>query len=417
MSTIKTAIQNWDKPVFPSENLATELDALIDQIDAHSHSLGDLTDVTATGEGAGNGFDADLLDGKHADAFVHVSGDTMGGTLTLSDGSTAASRNWVNNNADVPNADYADSAGDADTVDGYHALDFGKEKNVASFTSSDTTTDINLSSWTIIPWDTQLEVDSGYTHDPSGSPGSITFDNAGTYRVHAMVTYNTTDLRQNPGVKFAINGTRRNALGLSGYSRHASGHYEASNYIEEIITVNAGDTLTVQTTQYGNSGTCTLRANESVLNIEQVSEVTGSGRDNILLAEGTTTDFNQSSWANVSWSSTTFSDSSYTFDGTTATIQRDGQYEITAEADFSSSGGSRQNPNLGIQQNGSWVGVIGRSGYMRDAEGHNHSSIHARAVVSATAGDTIHTEAYGEADSGGSIVPDRAQFYIKKLDR
>lgn len=139
--------------------------------------------------------------------------------------------------------------------------------------------------------------------------------------------------------------------------------------------------------------------------------------DQILLAEGSGTDINQSSWVNVSWTSTTFNDAPYSFNGTTATIQESGEYEIIAEMDFSSSGASRQNPNLGLQQNGNWVGVIGRSGYMRDAEGHNHSSIHARAVVSASSGDTIHAEAYGEADTGGSITPDGAQFYIKKLHR
>ena len=49
--------------------------------------------------------------------YVLVDGSrALSGELTLSDGSTAASENWVNNNADVPNADYAD---EADAVDGY----------------------------------------------------------------------------------------------------------------------------------------------------------------------------------------------------------------------------------------------------------------------------------------------------------
>lgn len=49
--------------------------------------------------------------------YVLVDGSrAMSGTLTLSDGSTAASQNWVNTSADVPNADFADNA---DNVDGY----------------------------------------------------------------------------------------------------------------------------------------------------------------------------------------------------------------------------------------------------------------------------------------------------------
>ncbi|AUO79113.1 hypothetical protein [Salinibacter phage M8CRM-1] len=172
-----------------------------------------------------------------------------------------------------------DITGDAATVGGYSPSDLTRPKNTASFTSSNTSLNINQSSWTKIPWDVQLDVDGGYTHDPAGSPTDITFDNAGTYRVKVMITYDSSRHRINPGVRFAINGSRRNALGLSGYSRHASGHYEASNYVEELVTVNSGDTLTVQTTQYGNSGTVTLRSNESVLIVEQVSETVARAGD------------------------------------------------------------------------------------------------------------------------------------------
>ena len=57
--------------------------------------------------------------------YVLVDGSrAMSGTLTLSDGSTAASQNWVNTSADVPNADFADNAGDADTLDGNDASYF-----------------------------------------------------------------------------------------------------------------------------------------------------------------------------------------------------------------------------------------------------------------------------------------------------
>jgi len=70
-------------------------------------SLGDLSDVSASGEGSGGGFDADTVDGQDYDDI----------------------QSWVNNNADVPNADFADtagfanSAGDADTVDGKEAAE------------------------------------------------------------------------------------------------------------------------------------------------------------------------------------------------------------------------------------------------------------------------------------------------------
>jgi len=106
-----------------------------DEGDVILDSSNNKIDLGVLPTGSGNGLNADLLDGKHAGAFaldghnhdgVYIleSGDSMSGVLTLSDGSTAASRSWVNSNADVPDADYADSAGDSDTLDGEHASAF-----------------------------------------------------------------------------------------------------------------------------------------------------------------------------------------------------------------------------------------------------------------------------------------------------
>jgi hypothetical protein len=173
-----------------------------------------------------------------------------------------------------------ESAKNAEFLGGYTATDLARPKNAAKFTSTDTSTDINQSSWTTISWDSEISVDADYTHSTTTNPGEVTFDNAGTYRVYVMLTYDDNgNARINPGIKFAINGTRRDALGLSGYSRANSGHNEASNYLQETIDVSAGDTLTVQTSQYGNTGTVTLRANESVLEIEQVSKTVAIADD------------------------------------------------------------------------------------------------------------------------------------------
>lgn len=135
----------------------------------------------------------------------------------------------------------------------------------------------------------------------------------------------------------------------------------------------------------------------------------------VFLAEGSNTNINQTT--TVSWSSTTFNDNAYSWDGSSQlTIEKAGRYEIHAEADFQSSGDSRQNPNLFIHQNGGIVGVGGRSGYMRDAEGSNHSSVHSHAVISANSGDVIDVESRAEADTTGSITPDRAMFYVKRIE-
>ncbi|QIR31193.1 hypothetical protein M1M18_gp107 [Halorubrum virus Serpecor1] len=139
--------------------------------------------------------------------------------------------------------------------------------------------------------------------------------------------------------------------------------------------------------------------------------------DQIFVANGSGSNLNSSSWNTISWNNTEIEDSAYNFNGSTVTIQEDGTYEIVAEVDFSSTGATRQNPNIGIQKNGDWAGVLGRSGYMRDSEGHNSSSAHARAVITASSGDTIRAQARGDGDTSGSISPARGQFYIKKLNR
>jgi hypothetical protein len=91
---------------------------------------GEVTAAAASVSGldsAVNSNDSDIAD-LQSDK-LDLSGGTLTGTLTLSDGSTAASQLWVNNNADVPNADYADEAGDASTVGG---LQPGEVKHYAT---------------------------------------------------------------------------------------------------------------------------------------------------------------------------------------------------------------------------------------------------------------------------------------------
>lgn len=325
--------------------LTVDGDIKTDEGDVILDSSTNTIDLGVLPTGSGNGLDADLLDGKHAGAFVLESGDSMSGDLTFSSrpssirsdatqhdydglrvetkdesgiyldrirvttgasasgsntaklsftemdefnfhfgdvdvkdgilqegGNRVATRAWTDTNADVPNADYADNAGDADTVDGLHANDMSKAQSSASLSSTDTTTDINTASWTSIPWDVQKNIDAPYSHDPTNSPTQITFDEAGTYQVYASVSYDANgNTRINPGIKFAINGTRRNAMGLSGYVRSASGHDEGSNSLMETFSVSAGDTLTVQTYQYGSSGTVTMRSEESKLEISSIT--------------------------------------------------------------------------------------------------------------------------------------------------
>lgn len=76
---------------------------------AHPHALGDLSNVTATGEGSGGGFDADTVDGQHASEFA----DAASHPHALSDLSNVTAT-----------GEGSGGGFDADTVDGLHASAF-----------------------------------------------------------------------------------------------------------------------------------------------------------------------------------------------------------------------------------------------------------------------------------------------------
>jgi hypothetical protein len=139
--------------------------------------------------------------------------------------------------------------------------------------------------------------------------------------------------------------------------------------------------------------------------------------DQVFVATGSGTDINTSSWNLMNWNNTEIIDEAYSFDGSTVTIEMDGDYEISAGMDFDSSGSSREAPSIALKRNGNYIGFIGRTGYMRDNEGHNQSSSHSKAIISASKGDQIVARSKGEADNSGSYSPYRCQFYIKKLHR
>lgn len=222
-------------------------------VDTFSGSYGDLTNVPSTFS------PSDHDNAAHSTNFATQS-------------AFSTHTNDTSNPHNVQSVAYADEAGDADTLDGLDSSDLRGAKQSAHLTAADDSYDINTSGWTEILWDTPLDVDAGFTHDASASPSEITITEPGTYRVHAGISFETTVVRANPGVAIAVNGTRTGRLGLSGYVRSGSGHNEASNSIVDQVTVSAGDTLTIMTTQFGASGTITLRPNESTLLIEKVSE-------------------------------------------------------------------------------------------------------------------------------------------------
>ncbi|UBF20812.1 baseplate assembly protein V [Halorubrum virus HRTV-16] len=395
--------------------------------------------------------DADTVDGKHASELGGASSHSdLTGVSTddhharYTDSEAIAALESLANALDV------DITGDADTVDGKHAGDFA-----AASHETDTENPHNVKASQAGAVDKSGDEINGNLLQTYGTDNrtfaALEPDKPASSRLPAGQT--TASLMEQNEYDDNIHAKSDNSGQLTyeeavAYANDRGGRLPTIEEVEGLVTAGSGsgydnEIIWTQTkagsgevyVQYGKWPNFTSDANETrqvyktdgtdTAVVRWVAEADQTGlpastsyaQDNIFLASGSGTNINGSSWTDVSWNSTDIIDSAYTFNGTSVTIQEGGTYEVVAEADFSSTGASRQNPNIGIQQNGNWTGVIGRSGYMRDAEAHNHASIHARAVITATSGDTIHAEATGDGDTSGTITPDRAQFYIKKLNR
>ncbi len=90
---------------------------------------------------------------------------------------------------------------------------------------------------------------------------------------------------------------------------------------------------------------------------------------------------------------------------TSLTVKESGRYDIRANLSLEgiNSGGSseqRTNVNARLYVNGSPVGAIAASGFIRWSNGHDHSSIHINEILQLNANDIITVRTFEEANSG-----------------
>ena len=111
----------------------------------------------------------------------------------------------------------------------------------------------------------------------------------------------------------------------------------------------------------------------------------------------------------------------YEISGNTMIVKLGGRYDIRANLSLVgiNSGNNRQrtNVNARIAVNGSPVGALGASGYIRWASGHEHSSIHVSEILQLNANDVVSIITYREANSGtvNFSGTGESSFVINKL--
>ncbi len=112
----------------------------------------------------------------------------------------------------------------------------------------------------------------------------------------------------------------------------------------------------------------------------------------------------------------------YQVSGNTLIVKESGRYDIRANlslvgVNISGNTKQRTNVNARIAINGTAVGAIAASGYIRWGGGHDHSSIHLSEILQLNTNDVVSIITYREANSGtvNFSGTDESSFMINKL--
>jgi hypothetical protein len=136
-----------------------------------------------------------------------------------------------------------------------------------SIIPSDTTTNLNQAVATTIPMSGTIDVAST-TAGLAVSGEGLQVNHTGKVRVSFNVATTGSITRGNLRVRVAVNGTPVPGVSSSGYIRNTGGHNESSYSFSKLINVTSGQVVTLQSEQEGASGTITMVANGSFLEVE-----------------------------------------------------------------------------------------------------------------------------------------------------
>jgi hypothetical protein len=141
-----------------------------------------------------------------------------------------------------------------------------------------------------------------------------------------------------------------------------------------------------------------------------------SGQSATVESTDTSTNLNSSSWNTLSWDTESFLDSDfYTLENNGLTVEEAGTYMISVNVYFYSDA-TRDNPNMKLAKNGSRFGPRAGTGYVRNNDGHSHSSLGMTHIEQLEAGDSITTQFTREANSGtANAISGENSFSMVKM--
>lgn len=109
----------------------------------------------------------------------------------------------------------------------------------------------------------------------------------------------------------------------------------------------------------------------------------------------------------------------FSISGNTMQIGESGRFKLNINVSLqSNSSSARKSPEIFILVNGTVVGSIASTGYMRRNNGHEESSLHLNEILELNSGDLVTVEIRRIANSGNTILRSAgsSNFYIEKID-
>lgn len=138
---------------------------------------------------------------------------------------------------------------------------------VAAYTSTNTTTKINEATAVVVPFNSALIADAGY----SLAGGIVTVAAAGRYRITGHVHYSVpVGQRIQVEVKIAIDGVATGVIGDGGYVRGTDDVLTATASVVDIVDLSAGDQISITSQRSGAAADATLVSGTSRLLVERI---------------------------------------------------------------------------------------------------------------------------------------------------
>jgi hypothetical protein len=148
----------------------------------------------------------------------------------------------------------------------------GATVSVAQYGSTNTSTNLNAATFTIVPFNVTDSITDTSNYTISG--GRVTITDAGQYLVSSIVTAEMSGIqRARIGIEIFVEGTSTGYRGSQMYLRSSGTILTGSSNVSALVNLSAGDTVDIRSINAGNTGTVTMVSGDSVLSIVKVAGV------------------------------------------------------------------------------------------------------------------------------------------------